>query len=127
MHPEADSVTRSILFDEKDELYHPDGVLLFTARQARRYPNQPWAIDVRGMAGIDIERGENGWIFGPNSYDNEGMNHSVHYFYEVADAVIYSPRAPIDHHVGAVTDYLPQYCYAPYDGSSLLPADAKNP
>jgi hypothetical protein len=52
---------------------------------------------------------------GPNSYDNEGMNHSDHYFYEVADAVIYSPRAPIDHHVGAVTDYLPQYCYAPYE------------
>jgi hypothetical protein len=82
-HPEAERATRSILFDEKDELYQPDGVLRFTARQAKRYPDQALAIDVRGMTGVDIERGQNGWIFGPSSYNNEGMNYSDHYFYEL--------------------------------------------
>jgi hypothetical protein len=126
-HPEAERVTRSILFDEVDEAYHPDGVLRFTKRQSERYPGQAWAIDVRGMHGIDVEKGENGWIFGPTAYDNEGMNWSDKYFYEIADGVIYSPRAHVDHHLGSVTDYLPQACSESYDGNSLLPADKKNP
>jgi hypothetical protein len=126
-HPEAERVTRSILFDEKDEAYHPDGVLRFTRRQSERYPNQMWAIDVRGMEGIDLEKGQNGWIFGPTAYDNEGMNYSDRYFYQIADAVVYSPRAQGDHHVGSVTDYLPEACSGTYDGNSLLPAGAKNP
>lgn len=125
-HPEAERVTRSILFDEMDDAYHPDGVLRFTKRQSDRYPGQEWAIDVRGMHGIDVERGQNGWIFGPNAYDNEGMNWSDKYFYEVADGVIYSPRAHIDHHLGNVTDYLPEVCSGSYDGNSLLPVGAKN-
>jgi hypothetical protein len=126
-HGEAESVTREILFDEKDELYQPNGVLRFTRRQYNRYPNEAWAIDVRGMQGIDVERGENGWIFGPTSFENEGMNYNDRYFYEIVDGVIYSPRAPIDYHVGSVTDYLPAVCPSPYDGQSLLPEGAKNP
>ena len=126
-HPEANSVTRSILFDEKDEVHHPDGVLRFTRRQSERYPDQEWAIDVRGMEGIDLEKGQNGWIFGPAAYDNEGMNHSDRYFYQISDGIVYSPRAQVDYHVGKVTDYLPKVCSGSYDGNSLLPASAKNP
>jgi hypothetical protein len=48
------------------------------------------------------------------------MNYSDQYFYQIADAVIYSPRAQLDHHVGQVTDYLPTACSRSYDGHSLL-------
>lgn len=126
-HPEAERVTRSILFDEKDENHHPDGVLRFTKRQSERYPGQPWAIDIRDMNGIDLEKGQNAWIFGPSAYDSEGMNYSDRYFYQIADAVIYSPRAHLDYHVKNVTDYLPDVCASNYDGNSLFRPAAESP
>jgi hypothetical protein len=126
-HPEAEKVIRSILFDEKDENHHPDGVLRFAKRQSDRYPGRAWAIDIRGMAGIDLERGQSGWLFGPNAYDNEGMNYSDRYFYQITNAVIYSPRAHLDHHVENVTDYLPNVCSGNYDGNSLFRPAAESP
>ena len=79
------------------------------------------------MEGIDLEKGENGWLFGPTAYDNEGMNYSERYFYQIVDVVIYSPSAQVDDHIEDVTKYLPHVCSGNYDGNSLLPAGAKNP
>jgi hypothetical protein len=80
------------------------------------------------MRGIDVERGENGWIFSPTSFDNGGMNYSNKYFYEIVDGVIWSPRAELDHKVGNVTDYMGNFCPTEgYDGNSAIPDTEKKP
>jgi len=127
-HPEVESQSRLVIFDEIDVNHHPQGVLRFSRRQIERRPNEAWAIDVRGMHGIDSERGENGWIFSPTSFDNEGMNHSDRYFYEIFDGVIWSPRAEIDHRVGNVTEYMGNYCPVEgYNGNSAIPEADRKP
>jgi hypothetical protein len=126
-HPEAELSTRLVIFDEADENHHPNGVLQFTKRQTERYPGEQWAIDVRDMKGIDLERGQNGWIFSAVSYDNGGQNHSDRYFYEIFDSVIYSPRAEVEHKIPDVTENLPEVCTGNYNGNSLLPANERKP
>ena len=127
-HPEIADQSRLVIFDETDVNHHPQGVLRFSKRQVDRHPGQPWAIDVRGMHGIDTERGENAWIFSPVSYNNEGMNYSDRYFYDIVDGVIWSPRAELDHKVGNVTDYLGNLCpTGGYDGNSAIPSQDLHP
>ena len=127
-HPEVETQSRLVIFDETDVNHHPQGVLRFSRRQVERRPGKEWAIDVRGMRGIDIERGENGWIFSPVSFNNEGLNYSDRYFYEVVDGVIWSPRAELDHKVGNVTDYRGNFCPKDgYDGNSAIPVGERKP
>ena len=127
-HPEVGQQAKLVIFDETDATHHPQGVLRFTRRQIERRPGVPWAIDVRGMKGIDLERGQNALIFGPTSYLNEGLNHSDRYFYEILDGVIYSPRAELDHKVGNVTDYMGDICPKDgYDGASAIPFEDRKP
>ena len=127
-HPEVHRQTNLVIFDETDASHHPQGVLRFTKRQVERRPGVPWAIDVREMNGIDVERGQNAMIFGATSYLNEGLNHSDRYFYEIVDGVIYSPRAEADHQVGSITDYMGDICQKDgYDGASAIPVDQWKP
>jgi len=127
-HPEIEGQSRLVIFDEVNINHHPQGVLRFSRRQVERRPAQPWAIDVRGMRGIELERGENAWIFSPVSFNNEGMNYSDRYFYEIVDAVIWSPRAELDYKVGNVTDYMGNFCPKEgYDGYSAIPVGQRKP
>jgi hypothetical protein len=116
-HPEIAGQSRLIIFDETDIHHHPQGVLRFSRRQIDRHPGEAWAIDVCGMRGIDTERGENAWIFSPLSFNNEGMNYSDEYFYEIVDGVIWSPRAEAEHKVGDETE----------DGYSAIPLGDRRP
>jgi hypothetical protein len=80
------------------------------------------------MKGIDTERGQNAWIFSPVSFNNEGMNYTDRYFYEVVDGVIWSPRAEAEHKAGEVVEYLGNLCpNAGYDGYSAIPLDDRHP
>lgn len=127
-HPEVEGQNRLVIFDETDVNHHPQGVLRFSRRQIDRHPGEAWAIDVRGLRGIETERGQNAWIFSPVSFNNEGMNHSNRYFYEIVDGIIWSPRAELDHKVGNVTEYMGNLCPKDgYDGHSAIPVGDGQP
>lgn len=121
-HPEAGPAMRLIVFDELDEAHHHHGVLRFAKRQAARHPGEAWAFDTEHLAGLDLERGENAWLFSRVfNNTNEGMNHSDQYFYKMVDGIVFSPKAHVDKKLKPIiADYLPGICSPPnYDGNTL--------
>jgi hypothetical protein len=121
--PEALSKIKLVIFDEVDDAHHSDGVLRFSKRQSFRHPGESWGFDMRHLRGLELERGEDAWLFSQVFHLNsEGMFHSDRYFYDMFDAVVYTPNARQMYELKQLTaDYLPGICTGKnYDGISLL-------